>query len=118
MGVHTGEVHEVHGEPVGLAVHHGARVMAAAEPGQVLVSAQAAVAVRRAGVGRIGGVSVRDAGWHVLRDHAGPVRLRQVVADGLTVVEPQPRRDRTRGHRSRRRDPGAAGRAPGPRSVA
>ncbi len=31
---------------------------------------------------------VADAGWHALRDHVGPVRLRQVVADGLTVVLP------------------------------
>ncbi len=31
---------------------------------------------------------IADAGWHALRDHIGPVRLRQVVADGLTVVLP------------------------------
>ena len=34
---------------------------------------------------------VADAGWHALRDHMQPVRLRQVVADGLTVVPPADR---------------------------
>jgi hypothetical protein len=36
----------------------------------------------------VGGFTVADAGWHALRDHAGPVRLRQLVADGLRVVLP------------------------------
>src|SRR5690606_23456350 len=49
MGVHVGEIVEVDGEPVGLAVHHGARVMAAARPGQVLVSPDAAAAVGATG---------------------------------------------------------------------
>jgi hypothetical protein len=34
---------------------------------------------------------VADAGWHKLRDHMQPVRLRQVIADGLTVVTPADR---------------------------
>jgi class 3 adenylate cyclase len=88
MGVHTGEVYEVAGEPVGLAVHHGARIMAAAQPGQVVLSTEAAVAARLAGVDRLHPSSVRDAGWHFVRDHPAPVHLRQLVADGLTVVLP------------------------------
>jgi class 3 adenylate cyclase len=87
MGVHTGDVYEVGGEPVGLAVHHGARIMAAAQPGQVVVSTEAAVAARRAGEACRRSI-VRDAGWHVVRDHPAPVHLRQLVADGLTVVLP------------------------------
>jgi class 3 adenylate cyclase len=91
MGVHTGDVYEVDGEPVGLAIHHGARIMAAAQPGQVVVSAEAAVAARRAG-GACRRSIVRDAGWHVVRDHPAPVHLRQLVADGLTVVLPDQQR--------------------------
>jgi class 3 adenylate cyclase len=88
MGVHTGDVYEVGGEPIGLAVHHGARIMAAAEPGQVVLSTEAAIAARWAGVGRLRALALRDAGWHVVRDHPAPVHLRQLVADGLTVVLP------------------------------
>jgi class 3 adenylate cyclase len=88
MGVHTGEVYEVDGEPVGLAVHHGARIMAAAQPGQVVLSGEAAVAARRAGVARLRSIAVRDAGWHFVRDQSAPVHLRQLVADDLTVVLP------------------------------
>lgn len=45
MGIHRGEVHEIDGEPVGVAIHHGARVMAAAGAGQVLLSDAAAADV-------------------------------------------------------------------------
>lgn len=113
MGVHVGEIVEVDGEPVGLAVHHGARVMAAARPGQVLVSPDAAAAVGatggapaegRATVGDGAAVAVVDAGWHVLRDHDEPVRLGQVAADGLAVEAPSGLRidltDRPRGVQS------------------
>jgi class 3 adenylate cyclase len=89
MGLHTGEVYDVGGEPVGLAVNHGARVMTAAVAGQVMVSPAAAAALGLSGGAvEVGGIVVAEAGWHTLRDHATPVRLRQVVADGLTVVPP------------------------------
>lgn len=95
MGVHTGDVYEVGGEPVGLAVNRGARVMAAAVAGQVLVSPAASAALGLTGGAReVGGIVVADAGWHRLRDHATAVHLRQVVADGLTVVPPVGRPDR------------------------
>jgi class 3 adenylate cyclase len=91
-GVHAGEIYEVDGEPVGLAINQGARIMAAAEPGQVVVSGAAVTAAAPCTGGTVRAASVRypmaDAGWHALRDHVGPVRLRQVVADGLTVVLP------------------------------
>ncbi len=89
MGVHVGDIFEIEGEPVGLVINHGARIMSAAQPGQVMLSAAAAEAATCDGRPRVGGFSVADAGWHALRDHAGPVRLRQVVADGLTVVLPE-----------------------------
>ena len=91
-GVHAGQIYDVDGEPVGLTINQGARIMAAAEPGQVVVSSAAVTAASpcAGGTGRWGTVRypVADAGWHALRDHIGPVRLRQVVADGLTVVLP------------------------------
>ncbi len=89
MGVHAGEIYEIDDEPVGLVINHGARIMSVAQPGQVMVSqAAAAEASTRDGGRRVAGLSMADAGWHALRDHAGPVRLHQVVADGLTVVLP------------------------------
>jgi class 3 adenylate cyclase len=91
-GVHAGEIYEIDGEPVGLTINQGARIMAAAEPGQVVVSSAAITAAapcagRARRVAALG-YPVADAGWHTLRDHVRPVRLRQVVADGLTVVPP------------------------------
>lgn len=89
MGVHVGDIYEVDGEPVGLAIHQGARIMAAARPGQVMVSPAAAAAARGADHRPPAGVALADAGWHELRDHhSGSVRLQQVVADGVTVVPP------------------------------
>lgn len=88
MGVHAGDIYVVGGEPVGLVINHGARIMALAQPGQVMVSQAAAQAAVQTGRPAAGRPEVADAGWHVLRDHAGPVRLSQVVADGLTVVPP------------------------------
>ncbi|HET6950907.1 MAG TPA: adenylate/guanylate cyclase domain-containing protein, partial [Acidimicrobiales bacterium] len=38
MGVHSGEVYEVGGEPVGLTLNHGARIMGAARAGQVVLT--------------------------------------------------------------------------------
>ena len=84
MGVHAGDVYDLaDGEPVGLAVHEGARIMALAGAGQVVVSDAVAESVP-AGEGPC----LAEAGHHAVRDHRGPVRLRQVVADGLTVVLP------------------------------
>jgi class 3 adenylate cyclase len=89
MGMHIGDAFEIDGEPVGLVIHHGARIMAAAHPGQVMVSTEAADAADRDRGTEPDAYAVADAGWHTLRDHAEPVRLVQVVADGLTVVAPE-----------------------------
>jgi class 3 adenylate cyclase len=94
-GVHAGEIYEIDGEPVGLTINQGARIMAAAAPGQVVVSSAAmtAAAPCAGDPARVAAVQypVADAGWHKLRDHMQPVRLRQVIADGLTVVTPADR---------------------------
>jgi class 3 adenylate cyclase len=72
-GLHTGEV-EVRGDDVaGLAVHIGARVMAAASPGEVLVSE----AVPPLVVGS--GVAFADRGEHELKGVPGTWKLFAVV---------------------------------------
>jgi len=92
MGIHAGEVYDLDGEPVGLAVNLGARIMAEAAAGQVDVSDTVARALSvTGGEADPGSAAPRlaDAGRHELRNHAGPVQLYQVVADGLTVVVPR-----------------------------
>jgi class 3 adenylate cyclase len=91
MGVHVGEIYEIDGEPVGLVINQGARIMAAAEAGQVVVSSEVVTAAAPCDAPRGGDYPFADAGWHALRDYDRPVRLRQVVADGLTVVLPADR---------------------------
>ncbi|HEY7069314.1 MAG TPA: hypothetical protein VH479_04330, partial [Acidimicrobiales bacterium] len=93
MGVHAGEVYDLDGEPVGLAVNLGARIMAEAAAGQVVVSDTVAHAVAGTGAPRLA-----DAGWHEIRNHAGSVHLHQAVADGVTVVVPNRTQRGTRGH--------------------
>ena len=88
MGVHAGEVSDIDGEPVGLAINRGARMMAVAHAGQVVVSEAVVDALGHADDGLEPGLALADAGRHDLRDHAEPVRLHQVVGDGLTVVLP------------------------------
>jgi class 3 adenylate cyclase len=90
MGVHAGEVTEIEGEPVGLAINHGARIMGVARAGQVVVS-DAVVAALDAGDEPKPDLALADAGCHSVRDHGSPVHLLQMVAEGLTVVVPERR---------------------------
>jgi len=85
-GVHAGEVAVVDGEPIGLPVNHGARIMGLAGAGQVVVTE--AVVAALAAEGGDDDLVLVDAGWHLVRDHTGPVGLRQLAGDGLTVVLP------------------------------
>jgi predicted ATPase/class 3 adenylate cyclase len=75
MGIHTGEPSRTDEGYVGVDLHRGARVMAAAHGGQVLLS----------GVTRdlLSDTPVRDLGEHRLKDLSQPQRLYQLVADGL-----------------------------------
>ncbi len=75
MGVHTGEPVALPYGYTGEAVHHAARICAAASGGQVVVSQ----ATHDALGGRPAGVELRDLGVHDI----GGERLYQVVADGL-----------------------------------
>jgi class 3 adenylate cyclase len=73
-GLHTGEVELSDEGPRGLAVHIGARVGAAAGPGEVLISRTVADLV----VGS--GIKFADRGEHELKGVAGTWRLYQVVS--------------------------------------
>jgi len=68
-GVHTGECELAEGKPRGLAVHTGARVLATAAPGEVLVSST----VRDLVAGS--GLEFSDAGCHQLKGVPGDWQL-------------------------------------------
>jgi class 3 adenylate cyclase len=68
-GVHTGEVEQVAGDLHGLSVHLAARVMAAAEPGRVYVSATTHELVAGSGL------EFDDAGIHELKGISGARQL-------------------------------------------
>lgn len=83
MGLHSGTPQRHAEGYVGLDVHKGARVMATAHGGQVVLSeATAALAALPAGV------LLRDLGEHRLKDLPEPMRLHQLVADGLRLDFP------------------------------
>jgi predicted ATPase len=84
MVVHEGDVVEADGEPVGLAVHHAARMLVRAGAAQVLVSETAAASASPLPQG----IRLVDGGTHRLRDLPRPIRLLQVAADGLVVLDP------------------------------
>ena len=80
MGLHSGEPARHDGGYVGMDVHRAARIAAAAHGGQTVLSdptrllAQARMPP---------GVSVRDLGWHRLKDIEAPEHLYQLVVAGL-----------------------------------
>jgi CheY-like chemotaxis protein len=79
MGLHTGDA--VLGDEgyVGLAIHHGARIGAAGEGGQVLLSS---ITARLVAHQLPEGVELRDIGERPLRDLDTPERLFELVIDG------------------------------------
>src|SRR4051812_43194498 len=80
MGMHTGEPARSDEGYHGLGVHRGARIMAAAHGGQVLLSqATAAVLADDA----LEGITLRDLGEHRLKDLERPERIHQLVLSGL-----------------------------------
>jgi len=81
IGLHTGEPGFVDDRYVGLDVHHGARVMATAHGGQVLVSESTRALLDES-------VRVRDLGAHRLKDIAEPHHLYQLEIDGLPADFP------------------------------
>ena len=81
IGIHTGQAVPAGGAYTGLAVHRAARICAAADGGQVLIS-QATQTLIEDEEGEPGFTLV-DAGEHQLKDLDRPVRLFQLAAAGL-----------------------------------
>ena len=75
-GVHTGEIERTDTSVRGIAVHIGARIAAAARPGEVLVSSTVKDIVAGSGIG------FEERGEHAGRSpgHLAPVRRRGVTA--------------------------------------
>jgi WD40 repeat protein/class 3 adenylate cyclase len=87
MGIHTGEALRSDGHYVGLEIHRGARIAAAAHGGQTLVSERTREVVPfEAAPGMF-----RDLGAYRLKDLPDPERLYQLVIDGLPSTFPPPR---------------------------
>jgi predicted ATPase/class 3 adenylate cyclase len=83
MGVHTGEPTIAESGYVGIDIHRGARISAAAHGGQVLVSQ-----TTRDLVDESEAFSFRDLGEHRLKDLLRAQHLFQVVAEGLDTAFP------------------------------
>ncbi len=80
MGLHSGEPTRHEEGYVGLDVHRAARIAATAHGGQVVLSD----ATRHLAQSRLpAGVSVRDLGWHRLKDIEALERIYQLVVPGL-----------------------------------
>ncbi len=80
MGLHSGEALVTADGYAGIDVHRGARIVACAHGGQVLLSATTRELVRDELSAQ---VLLRDLGEHRLPDLGRPERLFQVVAEGL-----------------------------------
>jgi predicted ATPase len=80
MGLHSGEPDRHEDGYVGMDVHRAARIAATAHGGQVVLSQ----ATRQLVESRLpADVSMRDLGWHRLKDIPEPERIFQLVATGL-----------------------------------
>jgi len=75
-GVHTGEIQEVAGDVRGLAVHTAARIMGAADPGEILVSATVMDVLDGSGL------TFEDAGAHELKGLHGTRQLYRLATLG------------------------------------
>jgi predicted ATPase/class 3 adenylate cyclase len=85
MGVHSGAAEQTGDSLVGLSINRAARIAAVANGGQILAS----------GLTRdlladhpVDGVRMLDLGEHRLKDLSAPIRIVQVVADGLPTEFP------------------------------
>jgi predicted ATPase/class 3 adenylate cyclase len=85
MGMHTGEGTLAGGDYIGLDVNLAARIAAAANGGQVVLSeATRALVVRSLS----DGVAVRDLGQHALKDFDQPQHLFDLLIDGAPADPP------------------------------
>ena len=89
MGVHTGDPLIAGDHYVGIDVHRGARIAAAAHGGQVLISARTSGLVQSDGA--LVDATLRELGTFTLKDLPEPEGLFQLVVDGLPATFPPPR---------------------------
>src|SRR6266542_4446544 len=82
MGIHSGQAALSEDRYLGLAVHRAARICAVAHGGQVLLS-QTTVNLLEDEEEELPGVELRDLGEQRLKDLDRPVRLSQLVVEGL-----------------------------------
>jgi class 3 adenylate cyclase len=87
IGIHTGPAELVGDRYVGLAVHRAARICAAGNGGQVLLS-QATWALLADDEDELPGLELRDLGEQRLKDFDRAVRVYQVVAPGIEDEKP------------------------------
>ncbi len=80
IGLHCGGLEPYGGDYFGPVVNHAARIESSAHGGQVVVSEGVAAVVAAADPG---GVNVRDAGLHGLKDLGAPIRLFLITAEDL-----------------------------------
>ena len=80
MGLHSGEPARHEDGYIGMDVHRAARIAAAAHGGQVVLSDPTRQLVEPRLPAE---VSVRDLGWHRLKDIEAPERIYQLVAPSL-----------------------------------
>jgi predicted ATPase/class 3 adenylate cyclase len=85
IGLHAGEAEQTAAGLVGLEVHRAARIAAVAYGGQILVSAAAAALL---GDSLPEGASLRDLGWHRLKDLGRAEQIFQLDAPGLDAAFP------------------------------
>jgi class 3 adenylate cyclase/streptogramin lyase len=88
MGLHSAEPKTSGERYVGMGVNRAARIGSAAHGGQVLLSDATRALLED---DRPASIALRDLGTYRLKDIAQPVRLHQLVVDGLRQEFPRPR---------------------------
>ena len=88
MGVHTGDGTLGGDDYVGIDVHRAARIADAAHGGQVILSDATRGLIQHA---LPAGASLRDLGVHRLRGIVDPLRLHELIIEGLASDFPAPR---------------------------
>lgn len=91
IGIHAGQATPTRMGFVGMDVHHGARVAAAAHGGQVLVTREVADELSQDDPAQGPLPALRSLGDFVLKDIKGTVELLQLVIQGLPGDFPPPR---------------------------
>ena len=86
MALHTGEATIKNGDYIGMDVHRAARICSAGHGGQVLLSKTTHSLVER---DLPKGISLRDLGFHQLKDLRNPVHIFQLVIPDLPSSFPQ-----------------------------